>query len=87
MMNDKQQTEEVFKPYLVEVRNLIITALKEDAGLDGSQIAFIMNINKGTVSRILRRGATVSIVVKKYVSFLKEIRVHNKKINKETKKQ
>lgn len=43
------------KRYLVGLRDTIILVLRRELGLSGADIALIMGLNKGTVSRILAR--------------------------------
>jgi DNA-directed RNA polymerase specialized sigma24 family protein len=45
-----------YKRYLVDIRDTIVLVLHEHMHLNGQDIAEIMGMHRGTVSRIVNRG-------------------------------
>ena len=61
--------EQKLKPYLVDIRDMLIHGLTKEAELSGTDVASLLNINKSTVSRVLKRKPSTSVS-----QFIKKIR-------------
>lgn len=57
---DERKNMQYKKMYLSELRRSVMHWLSEDIQLTNEEIAFILNIDKSNVSRLLKRGGTVS---------------------------